>query len=98
MAATSFPIAPTPASDTTLMTRAITFVATPGYAATVRLRLREGRFFTKDDRRPGVRSLSVNEEFVRRICGVPLSDADSNECIRGKGRCPPKSSASPGTY
>jgi putative ABC transport system permease protein len=71
-AVTSFPIAPSPQSDTTVMTRSITYVATPGYAEAVGLRLREGRFFTRDDQRPGVRSLIVNEEFVRRYLRGPV--------------------------
>lgn len=71
-AVTSFPIAPSPSSDTTVMTRSVTYVATPGYAEAVRLRLREGRFFTSDDQRPGVRPLIVNEEFVRRYLRGPV--------------------------
>ena len=70
-AVTSFPIAPSRQSDTTVMTRSITYVATPGYAEAVGLRLREGRFFTKDDQRPGVRPLIVNDEFVRRYLRGP---------------------------
>jgi hypothetical protein len=54
------------------MTRSITYVATPGYAEAVGLRLREGRFFTRDDQRPGIRSLIVNEEFVRRYLRGPV--------------------------
>jgi predicted permease len=71
-AVTSFPIAPSPQSDTTVMTRSVTYVATPGYAEAVGLRLREGRFFTSGDQRPGVRSLIVNEEFVRRYLRGPV--------------------------
>jgi predicted permease len=71
-AVTSFPIAPSPQSDTTVMTRSITYVATPGYAEAVGLRLREGRFFTREDQRPGVRSVIVNEEFVRRYLRGPV--------------------------
>jgi putative ABC transport system permease protein len=71
-AVTSFPIAPSPESGTTVMTRSITYVATPGYAEAIGLRLRQGRFFTRDDQRPGVRSLIVNEEFVRRYLRGPV--------------------------
>jgi predicted permease len=71
-AVTSFPIAPSPQSGTTVMTRSMTYVATPGYAEAVGLRLREGRFFTRDDQRPGIRSLIVNEEFVRRYLRGPV--------------------------
>jgi putative ABC transport system permease protein len=65
-AVTSFPIASTPEADRTMMARSITYVATPGYAEAVGLRLRDGRFFTRDDQRPGVRAMIVNDEFVRR--------------------------------
>jgi putative ABC transport system permease protein len=64
-AVTSFPIVPSPGEDE-VMTRSVTYVATPGYAEAIGLRVEEGRFFTPDDQRPGVRALIVNEEFVRR--------------------------------
>ena len=71
-AVTSFPLAPSPESATTVMTRSITYVATPGYAEAVGLRLRDGRFFTRDDQRPGIRAVIVNEEFVRRYLRGPV--------------------------
>jgi hypothetical protein len=71
-AVTSFPIESPRDPATTVMTRSITYVATPGYAEAVGLRLREGRFFTRDDQRPGVRALVVNEEFVRRYLHGPV--------------------------
>jgi hypothetical protein len=48
------------------MTRAVTYVITPGYAEALGLRLRAGRFFTAGDQRPGIRAVIVNDEFVRR--------------------------------
>jgi putative ABC transport system permease protein len=39
---------------------------TPGYAETLRLRLREGRFLTDRDTVGSVRSMMVNDEFVRQ--------------------------------
>lgn len=45
--------------------RALSYVVTPGYAETLRLRLRAGRFFDARDEASGVQALIVNEEFVR---------------------------------
>ncbi len=70
-ALTSFPIAPAP-GEGEVMTRSVTYVATPGYAEAIGLRLKEGRFFTPDDQRPGVRVLIVNEEFARRYLRGPI--------------------------
>jgi predicted permease len=69
---TTFPVAPTPESDQTVLSRSITYVVTPGYAEAVGLRLRDGRFFTAADQRPGVRGLIVNEEFARRYLRGPV--------------------------
>lgn len=69
---TSFPLASSTGSDTTVLTRSVTYVATPGYAEAVGLRLRERRFFTRDDQRPGMRSMIVNDEFVRRYLRGPV--------------------------
>ena len=71
-AVTSFPIAPSPGEDE-VMTRSVTYVATPGYAEAIGLRVKEGRFFTPDDQRPGVRALVVNEEFARRYLRGPVA-------------------------
>lgn len=64
-AITSFPIEPAP-GEPEVMTRSITYRVTTGYAETMGLRLREGRFFDERDTRPGVRAIVVNEEFARR--------------------------------
>ncbi|HTM33843.1 MAG TPA: ABC transporter permease [Vicinamibacterales bacterium] len=63
---TSFPIEPEPGVGEPVMTRAVTYVITPGYAEALGLRLRSGRFFTAGDQRPGIRAVIVNDEFVRR--------------------------------
>ena len=87
-AVTSFPIAPTPQSDSTVLTRSITYVATPGYAEAIGLRLREGRFFTSDDQRPGVRALVVNEEFARRYLRGPVVGRRFERIYSGEGNVP----------
>ena len=87
-AVTSFPVAPRPQSDTTVMTRSITYVATPGYAEAVGLRLRQGRFFTHDDQRPGVRALIVNEEFVRRYLRGPVIGRRFERLYAGEEKTP----------
>jgi predicted permease len=87
-AVTSFPIPPSPQSDTTVMTRSITYVATPGYAEAVGLRLREGRFFTRDDQRPGIRPLIVNEEFVRRYLRGPVIGRRFERLYSAEGSVP----------
>lgn len=48
------------------MTRSATYIVTPGYAEALGLRLRDGRFFTDADTRPGTQKMLVNEEFVRQ--------------------------------
>ena len=50
--------------------RVLSYVVTPGYAETMRLRLREGRFFSDRDVTSGVRSAIVNQEFVRQFLGA----------------------------
>jgi putative ABC transport system permease protein len=45
--------------------RALSYVITPGYAETLGLRLRRGRFFDARDEASGVQALIVNEEFVK---------------------------------
>jgi predicted permease len=70
-AVTSFPVEPTPGADPVL-TRSVTYIATPGYAEAIGLRLKAGRFFTPDDQRPGVRALIVNDEFVSRYLRGPV--------------------------
>ena len=47
--------------------RALSYVVTPGYAETLGLRLKEGRFFSEADRHAGPRAVLVNQEFVRRF-------------------------------
>jgi putative ABC transport system permease protein len=47
--------------------RALAYVVTPGYAETLGLRLKEGRFFSEADARGGTRAVLVNQEFVRRF-------------------------------
>lgn len=47
--------------------RALSYVVTPGYAETLGLRLKEGRFFSEADARAGTRAVLVNQEFVRRF-------------------------------
>lgn len=70
-AITSFPVAPVPGAEP-VMTRAITYVVTPGYAETIGLRLRDGRFFTATDQWPGVRAVIVNDAFARRYLDGPV--------------------------
>lgn len=46
--------------------RALVYWITPGYAESLGLRLREGRFFVETDARAGTLATIVNEEFVRQ--------------------------------
>ena len=64
-AITMFPVPPLP-GGTPVTARSATYVVTPGYAEALGLRLREGRFFTDADVRPGTRKMIVNEEFARQ--------------------------------
>ncbi len=45
--------------------RAVTYVVTPGYSEALSLRLREGRFHNRGDLGTGIRTVVVNDEFVR---------------------------------
>ena len=77
-AITSFTLPADAGGGKPTMTRALTYTITPGYAEALRLRLKEGRFFTEQDAalvRPkadttpataGIRFMIVNEEFVRQ--------------------------------
>ena len=47
--------------------RALAYVVTPGYAETLGLRLKEGRFFAEADAHGAPRAVLVNQEFVRRF-------------------------------
>jgi hypothetical protein len=47
--------------------RVLSYVVTPGYAETMRLRLKDGRVFTDRDATSGVRQALVNQEFVRQF-------------------------------
>jgi putative ABC transport system permease protein len=71
-----------------VMTRSITYVATPGYAEAMRMRLRQGRFFTREDQRPGVRPLIVNEEFVRRYLRGTVIGRRFDRLYAGEGSVP----------
>jgi putative ABC transport system permease protein len=64
-AITTFPL-PAMAGGTSVMTRAATYIITPGYAEALGLRLRDGRLFTDADTLPGTRKMLVNQEFVRQ--------------------------------
>jgi predicted permease len=70
-AITTFPLPAAAGGGKPATTRSLTYVITPGYAETLRLRLREGRFFTERDVSPGVRAMIVNEEFVRQYLSGP---------------------------
>jgi putative ABC transport system permease protein len=50
--------------------RALTYWITPGYAESLGLRLREGRFFVDSDARAGTLATIVNQEFVRQHLAV----------------------------
>ncbi len=76
-AITSFTLPPDGGGGKPTTTRSITYHVTPGYAEALRLRLKEGRFFTEQDAalvrlKPdttsttGIRFMIVNEEFVRQ--------------------------------
>jgi putative ABC transport system permease protein len=64
-AITTFPVPAVP-GGIPAMTRSATYIVTPGYAEALGLRLRDGRFFTDADTRPGTQKMLVNEEFVRQ--------------------------------
>jgi putative ABC transport system permease protein len=79
-AITSFTLPPDAGGGKPTMTRSLTYNVTPGYAEALRLRLKEGRFFTDRDivrltpdtaNAGGMRYMLVNEEFVRQY----LTDA-----------------------
>jgi putative ABC transport system permease protein len=74
-AITSFTLPPDAGGGKPTMTRSLTYSITPGYAEALRLRLKEGRFFTDRDMarlKPGatnvggMRYMIVNEQFVRQ--------------------------------
>ncbi|MGH9330840.1 MAG: FtsX-like permease family protein, partial [Vicinamibacterales bacterium] len=75
-AITSFTLPPAAGGGKPTMTRALTYNVTPGYAETLRLRLKEGRLFTQQDaalvranappNTSGIRFMMVSEEFVRQ--------------------------------
>jgi predicted permease len=65
-AITTFPLPPDAGRGKPTTTRSLTYMVTPGYAEALRLRLREGRFFTDGDTAPGLRAMIVNDEFVRQ--------------------------------
>ena len=65
-AITAFPLPPDAGRGKPTATRSLTYMVTPGYAESLRLRLREGRFFNDRDTAPGLRSMIVNDEFVRQ--------------------------------
>jgi putative ABC transport system permease protein len=48
-----------------VIARGLGYVVTPGYLATLQLRLREGRLFTDSDVSGGLTPLIVNDDFVR---------------------------------
>jgi putative ABC transport system permease protein len=49
----------------------LSYVVTPGYAESMQLRLKSGRFFNERDRTSGERATIVNEEFVRQFLAGP---------------------------
>jgi len=51
--------------------RVLSYVVTPGYAETMQLRLKDGRFFNERDTTTGVRATIVNQEFVRQFLAGP---------------------------
>src|SRR3954471_18265659 len=51
--------------------RVLSYVVTPGYAESMQLRLKSGRFFNERDRTSGERATIVNEEFVRQFLAGP---------------------------
>jgi len=53
--------------------RVLSYVVTPGYAETMQLRLKDGRFFNERDTTTGVRATIVNQEFVRQFLAGPRS-------------------------
>ena len=48
-----------------VIARGLGYVVTPGYLATLQLRLREGRLFTDSDVSGGLTPLIVNDDFVK---------------------------------
>jgi len=46
--------------------KALQYIVTPGYPEALSLRLKEGRFFTEQDRTSGIQAVMVNQEFVRQ--------------------------------
>ncbi len=50
-----------------VIARGLGYVVTPGYLATLQLRLREGRLFTDSDVSGGLTPLIVNDDFVRAL-------------------------------
>jgi predicted permease len=63
---TSFDLPPSAGRGKPTKIRAVRYLITPGYAETLRLRLREGRLLTAADGLAGSLELMVNDEFVRQ--------------------------------
>lgn len=65
--------------------RSRVYVVTPGYAESLRLRLRKGRFFTESDLASGTQAMLVNDEFARVfLSGVePLGFTSEGLVARG---------------
>ena len=57
---------PSPQTGEPIMAQALQWVVTPGYAAALGLRLREGRLFTEQDVAGGTQVMLVNQEFTRQ--------------------------------
>jgi predicted permease len=53
-----------------VVARALSYVVTPGYAESLTLRLRRGRFLTDADQAAARSAVVVNEEFVRTFLGA----------------------------
>jgi predicted permease len=53
-----------------VVARALAYVVTPGYAESLKLRLRKGRFLAAIDEAAARRAVVVNEEFVRTFLGT----------------------------
>jgi predicted permease len=53
-----------------VVARALAYVVTPGYAESLKLRLRKGRFLMESDQSAARGAVVVNEEFVRTFLGT----------------------------
>lgn len=61
-----------PGANKPTVARTMMYLVTPGYAETMGLRLKAGRFFVEQDVGAGLRKMIVNDEFARHYLSGPV--------------------------